>query len=159
RHFPRPERRLPWSWIGSARAACAAAVALAGSLKQPAGIHKQRMTNLDSPSKANDNPFIQHSWSGTTASSARDCGMAATPAGPATEPTTSSWRRWLVILVCLAVVGLGGFLAWQWLHDQSERREALRVATQGDFSRSEPLLLRIAQRHPNDAPVAKELAL
>src|SRR5438093_2546224 len=85
--------------------------------------------------------------------------MAATPAGPATETTTSSWRRWLVILVCLAVVGLGGFLGWQWLRNQSERREALRVATQGDFSRSEPLLLRVAQRHPKDAAVAKELAL
>ena len=85
--------------------------------------------------------------------------MAATPAGPATKPTTSSWRRWLVILVCLAILGLGGFVSWQWLQDQSERREALRIAEKGDFSRSEPLLLRCAQRHPNYAAVAKELAL
>jgi tetratricopeptide (TPR) repeat protein len=85
--------------------------------------------------------------------------MATIPAGPATETTTPSWRRWLVILFCVSVIGLGGFLGWQWLRDQSERREALRIAAKGDFSRSEPLLLRIALRHPNDAAVAKELAL
>ena len=84
--------------------------------------------------------------------------MAATPAGPATEPSTSNWRRWLAILVCLTVLGLSAFLGWQWLHDQSERREALRMGEK-DFGRAEPLLLRVAQHHPNDAAVAKELAL
>jgi len=83
--------------------------------------------------------------------------MAATASGPATETPALKWGRWLVFLVCLVVVGLGGFLGWQWSQEQVERREALRLA--GDFSRSEPLLVRIAQRHPNDAAVAKELAL
>jgi predicted Zn-dependent protease len=57
------------------------------------------------------------------------------------------------------VVGLGAFLAWRRAQDQVDKREALRIAEKGDFSRSEPLLLRIAQRYPNDAIVAKELAL
>lgn len=85
--------------------------------------------------------------------------MAATPSGPANETSAPNWGRWLVFLACLVVVGLGGFLVWQWSKDQAERREALRIAEGGDFSRSEPLLLRSAQRHPSDAAVAKELAL
>jgi tetratricopeptide (TPR) repeat protein len=85
--------------------------------------------------------------------------MAATPSGSATETPARSWGRWLVILACLVVVGLGGFLGWGWAQDQAERREAIRIAEKGDFGRSEPLLLRIAHRHPNDAAVAKELAL
>ena len=85
--------------------------------------------------------------------------MVATPAGPATETPAPRWGRWLVFLACLALVGLAGFLGWQWLQDQAEQREALRITESGDFSRSEPLLLRMAQRHPKDAAVAKELAL
>jgi len=85
--------------------------------------------------------------------------MAANPSGPAIKTPARSWRRWLVFLACLVVVGLAGFLGRQWLQDQAERREALRITERGDFSRSEPLLLRIAQRHPKDAAVAKELAL
>jgi Tfp pilus assembly protein PilF len=65
----------------------------------------------------------------------------------------------MVILVCVAILGLGGFVGWRWLQDQSERGEALRVSAQGDFSRAEPLLLRFARRHPDDAAIAKELAL
>src|SRR5437773_2536959 len=85
--------------------------------------------------------------------------MAETPSGPATKPRARSWGRWLVILACLGVVGLGTFLGWRRAQDQADKREALRIAEKGDFSRSEPLLLRIAQRYPNDATVAKELAL
>jgi tetratricopeptide (TPR) repeat protein len=64
-----------------------------------------------------------------------------------------------VILVCLAVLGLGGFWGLAMAARTAERREAFRVAERGDFGRAEPLLLRIAQHHPNDAAVAKELAL
>ena len=85
--------------------------------------------------------------------------MAANPSGPAIKTPARSRRRWLVFLACLVVVGLAGFLGRQWLQDQAERRQALRITERGDFSRSEPLLLRIAQRHPKDSAVAKELAL
>jgi tetratricopeptide (TPR) repeat protein len=50
-------------------------------------------------------------------------------------------------------------LGWQWWREQAERREAVRIAAEGDFQSAEPRLLALAQRHPNDATVAKTLAL
>ena len=63
------------------------------------------------------------------------------------------------LLLVLGVLGAGGFLTWKWLADRASRQEALRVAEQGDFGNAEPLLTRIAQRHPGDAAVARALAL
>jgi tetratricopeptide (TPR) repeat protein len=45
------------------------------------------------------------------------------------------------------------------LQEKANRDEALRIAANGGFARSEPVLLQIAQRHPDDAAVVKELVL
>ncbi len=76
-----------------------------------------------------------------------------------TGTAAANWRRRLVLSAIAVVLGLGGFLGWQWLRDRVERQEALRIAERGDFSTAEALLKRVAQRHPNDAAVARALAL
>src|SRR5262249_6827640 len=48
---------------------------------------------------------------------------------------------------------------WRWDRDRAQRQEALQVAEHGRFSEAEPLLVQVAQRHPDDAEVAKRLAL
>jgi predicted Zn-dependent protease len=85
--------------------------------------------------------------------------MAAASSAPAPGNPILSWRRWTVILASLAVIGLGVFLGWNKLQAKADRDEALRIAKKGDFARSEPLLLQVAKRHPDDTTVAKELAL
>ena len=67
-------------------------------------------------------------------------------------------RRWAVVLSIMALSALGGSLAWRWVQD-GERQEALRLAERGDFSNAEPLLKRVAERHPSDTQVARALAL
>jgi tetratricopeptide (TPR) repeat protein len=54
---------------------------------------------------------------------------------------------------------VGGFIVWQRAQLRAERREALQLADKGEFTRAESLLLRLAQRDPNDAAVAEKLAL
>jgi predicted Zn-dependent protease len=85
--------------------------------------------------------------------------MTVTPAKPGTATIGLSWRWLAVLLATLAILGGGGFWAWQWSQDQKDREEALRLAEKGDFSRAEPLLLRQAKRYPTDPAFAKELAL
>jgi predicted Zn-dependent protease len=54
---------------------------------------------------------------------------------------------------------LGLFFVWRLDRDRARRQEALRVAQLGRFSEAEPLLVRVSQDHPDDAEVAKRLAL
>jgi predicted Zn-dependent protease len=69
------------------------------------------------------------------------------------------WRWRIVVAALLAALGLSAFLGWRWDRDRAERQEALRAAEHGRFGEAEPLLLRVAQRHLDDAEVAKRLAL
>src|SRR5262249_26621432 len=78
---------------------------------------------------------------------------------PTTKSVAPPWRRWLIFFLCLAGLGVGGFIVWQRAQQRAERREALQLAEKGEFTRAEPLLLRLAQRDPNDATVAEKLAL
>jgi predicted Zn-dependent protease len=57
------------------------------------------------------------------------------------------------------VVGLGVFFGWRLDRDRARRQEALRAAEHSRFSEAEPLLLRVSQDHPDDAEVAKRLAI
>jgi len=85
--------------------------------------------------------------------------MTEASSEPAPGNLILSWRRWMVILALLAVIGVGIFLGWNKLQEKADRDEALRIAANGGFTRSEPVLLQIAQRHPDDAAVAKGLVL
>jgi predicted Zn-dependent protease len=73
--------------------------------------------------------------------------------------TVAPRRRAVAAVALLAAAGLGVFFGWRWLGDRAERREAMRAVEQGRFSEAEPLLVRLAQRHPDDVAVVKELAL
>ena len=81
-----------------------------------------------------------------------------TSAKQGTAARAVKWRLWAVVLSIVVLAALGGILGWRWIKD-GERQEALRLAERGDFSKAEPLLTRVAERHPRDAPVARALAL
>src|SRR5690348_10999017 len=89
----------------------------------------------------------------------KDRRMVATPAQPGTRAHATTWRRWTVLSILCFLVGLGVFFVWRWDRDRAQRHESLRIAEHGRFSEAEPLLLQVAQRHSDDAEVAKRLAL
>jgi predicted Zn-dependent protease len=68
------------------------------------------------------------------------------------------WRRLFLLAVLLAGLGGGAYLGWRGLRDQAEREE-LRAAELLPFSDAEPRLLRLAERRPDDARVARALAM
>jgi predicted Zn-dependent protease len=89
----------------------------------------------------------------------KDSRTVATPAQQETRAPTAKWRHWIIVSALVAATGLGVFFVWRWDRDRAERQEALRTAEHGRFSDAEPLLLRVAQRHPDDLAVVKQLAL
>jgi predicted Zn-dependent protease len=58
----------------------------------------------------------------------------------------------------LAVLSGGGYFGWCWLSDRAAREE-LRQAEHVSFADAEPRLRRLAERRPDDAAVARALAL
>jgi tetratricopeptide (TPR) repeat protein len=69
-----------------------------------------------------------------------------------------NWRGWLLVFALVTALGFGSFFGLRHLLDITERREALRAAS-GPFHDVEPRLLRLAERWPQDAEVARALAL
>ncbi len=63
----------------------------------------------------------------------------------------------LLAILLLGVGGAVGYLRWQ--GQRIDRAAALALAQEGHFAEAEPLLRERNRRHPNDLPVARELAL
>ncbi len=76
-----------------------------------------------------------------------------------TRVPLANWHRWIILFALLAAAGVGVFQLWRLDRDRARRQAALRVAEHSRFNEAEPLLLRVYQDHPDDAEVAKRLAL
>src|SRR5690348_101103 len=67
-------------------------------------------------------------------------------------------RRWLLVVLGAATLGVGLFLGGRWLSLFLERHQALRLARQGQLADAEPVLQRALARDPDDYDAHQALA-